>query len=65
MRKYDYIALRRKLYDVCGSLGTAAETEDKSIFEEAYIQASNALDILEQYGIDMGYLESETLEIKD
>ena len=60
--KYNYLILRRKLYSVTGEIGTLAEHLDLTPLNEAYQEIANGLDKFDEYGIQMGYIDSDTLE---
>lgn len=57
MTKYDWLVLRRKLYDTVGSIGTASEKNpDNEYLAQSYDLASKSLDAIEEYLINMKYI---------
>jgi hypothetical protein len=63
MTKWELIAFRKTLYKLAGSIGTHAELINDIELVDAYGNLSKAIDCLENYGYDKGWIDIETNEV--
>lgn len=62
MTKQQFFKIRQQLYEVTGEIGSIAENADYSGLYIAYNQMNDVLDIIDELGCRLRYLDPETGE---